>query len=95
MGTGTEIAQAVAETLLGKNGAGFTRAMKRNKERDAAGKSGGSSDPSASSGESEREEPLAGMRKGGRVRATGVRKLHKGEMVARKAGRSKCRGGKR
>ena len=92
MGTGTEIAQAVAESLLGKNAAGFTRAMKRNKERESEGETETSED---SGGESEREEPLAGMRKGGRVRATGVRKLHKGETVARKASRAKCRGGKR
>lgn len=35
---------------------------------------------------------LEGMKKGGKVRATGKRSLHKGEMVARKKGRSKTRG---
>lgn len=90
MGTGTEIAQAVAESLLGRNAAGFSSAMKRNKERDAA-KAKAASAPADES----KEEHLAGMRKGGRVRATGMRKLHKGEMVARKGSRAKCRGGKR
>lgn len=43
----------------------------------------------------EEESRLAGMKKGGKVRATGKRMLHKGEMVGRKACRTKSRGGKR
>lgn len=42
-----------------------------------------------------REESKTGMRKGGTVRATGKRTLHKGEMVSRKASRCKTRGGGR
>jgi hypothetical protein len=38
---------------------------------------------------------LAGKEKGGTVRATGKRTLHKGEMVARKTSRTKSRGGRR
>ncbi len=41
------------------------------------------------------EREKSGMRKGGQVRATGKRTLHKGEMVARKARRTNCRGGGR
>lgn len=37
----------------------------------------------------------AGMKKGGKVRATGKRTLHKGEMVSRKSCRSGSRGCKR
>lgn len=33
------------------------------------------------------ERAKAGMKKGGKVRATGKRKLHRGEVVARKSGR--------
>jgi hypothetical protein len=41
------------------------------------------------------ESQRSGMEKGGKVRATGKRTLHKGEMVARKTSRAKCRGGRR
>jgi hypothetical protein len=37
------------------------------------------------------EDERAGMKKGGKVRATGKRMLHKGEMVARKGTRCKTR----
>lgn len=43
----------------------------------------------------EEESRLAGMKKGGKVRATGKRMLHKGEMVGRKTSRGNCRGSKR
>lgn len=36
----------------------------------------------------------SGMAKGGTVRATGKRKLHKGEMVSRKSSRTSYRGGR-
>lgn len=96
MGAVTEIAQAVSESLLGKNASGFTNAMKRNKDRVDAAKarisSGtGSTRKLPSHGTYGDEEDLRGMKKGGKVRATGRRMLHKGEMVARKAGRSKSR----
>ena len=45
--------------------------------------------------EEDKRSGLSGMEKGGTVRATGMRKLHKGEMVARKNKRTKCRGGGR
>lgn len=41
------------------------------------------------------EDARVGMCKGGKVRATGKRTLHRGEIVSRKGGRAKCRGGKR
>lgn len=38
------------------------------------------------------DRTLSGMAKGGKVMATGKRRLHKGELVARKSCRSKSRG---
>lgn len=98
MGVVSEVAQSVAESLLGKNAAGFTNSMKRN--QDAAIEKEKSRIQKEASKEGEEKlrpgtgVPLRGMRKGGKVRATGKRMLHKGEMVARKTPRTKCRGGR-
>jgi hypothetical protein len=58
-----------------------------NKDREATQKAGRDL--------AKEEARLSGMEKGGKVRATGKRKLHKGEIVARKEPRGNSRGCKR
>lgn len=106
MGAVTEIAQAVAESLLGSNAAGFSRAMKdRQESPDAKSRAQkrslgnkGANDVSAPKKDipgAVGTETARMARKGGKISRSGRVKLHKGEVVARKSTRIKSRGGRR
>lgn len=103
MGAVTEIAQAVAESLLGSNAAGFTRAMKdRNNspeektraQKRSLGNKGANdiSTPKRSIPGAVGNQEARLARTGGRISKSGRVKLHKGEVIARKTARAKSRG---
>lgn len=96
MGAVTEIAQSVAESLLGKNAAGFTEAMKRRQENPST------STPKRQLNIDTAVRKLKGVdgatgtqeaqpaKKGAKIRKSGRVKLHRGESVVRSKGRRGC-----
>ena len=105
MGAVTEIAQSVAESLLGKNAAGFTEAMKRRQQPAT-----GDTSTDSTSGKTPKRQlnidtavrKLKGVdgatgtqeaqaaRKGAKIRKSGRVKLHRGESVVRSKNRRGC-----
>jgi hypothetical protein len=102
MGVGQEIAQSIAESLLGKHAAGFSRAMNDQKKADASNVRTPKKAIRGATGANDLitpKRPIVGAtgseearmaRKGGRVAKSGRVKLHRGESV----GRSKNRRGR-
>lgn len=95
MGVGSEIAQSISESLLGKNSAGFSRAMNDRKKQQGSGRNtGGNSQmfmDNTITGANGSGQSVQQARKGGKVIKSGRVKLHRGEVVRSKNRRGRSR----